>query len=189
MTEELIELVLEESDERMGEAVVAARREFSNVRTGRANSALLERVPVEAYGVILSMQELVSFSVPEARQLLITPHDAANIAVIERAIQQSQLGLAPINDGRVIRLFFPPLTEQRRKELAKLVGSMAEDSRNQIRGLRRTARKDLDEIKKDGGVSFDDITRATDKVDAIARKYEAQVDEAQKRKEQELLDV
>ena len=189
MSEELIELVLVEAEERMGEAVVAARREFANVRTGRASSALLERMPVEAYGVILSMQELVSFSVPEARQLLITPHDPANMAAVERSIQQSQLGLSPSNDGRVIRLSFPPLTEQRRKELVRLVGSMTEDSRNQIRNLRRAARKDLDEIKKDGGVSSDIITRAAEEVDAVARKYENQIDQARERKENELLDV
>ena len=189
MSEELLELVLAETDERMSEAVAAARREFANVRTGRANPALLERIPVDAYGVTLTMRELATFSVPEARQLLVTPHDSANIGAIERAIQQSRIGLSPANDGRVVRLFFPPLTEQRRKELAKIVGSMAENSRNQIRNLRRATRRDLKDIEKDGGISSDVIARASDEVDAISRRYEQQVDSAQSSKEQELLEV
>jgi len=189
MSEELIELVLAETRERMDGAVAAARREFSTVRTGRASSALLERIPVEAYGVRMNMQELVSFSIPEARQLLIAPHDPSNIAAVERAILKSPLGLSPSNDGRVVRLEFPPLTEQRRKELARVVGSMAEASRNRIRGVRRSARKDLDGISKDGGVSADVIARAAGKVDAIARRHEQRIDEALARKEQELLEV
>lgn len=189
MSDELIELVLAEADEQMGKAVAAARREFSNVRTGRASPALLERIPVEAYGVAMSMRELATFSVPEARQLLITPHDSANIGAIERAIQQSRIGLSPTNDGRVVRLFFPPLTEQHRKELVRLVGSMAEDARNQIRNLRRAARRDLGDIEKDGGVSSDAIARASDDVDSISRRSEQQVEEARNGKEQELLEV
>ena len=122
MSEELIGIVLADAGERMNEAVAAARREFSTVRTGRANSALLERVQVEAYGVKMAMRELVSFAIPEASQLIVTPHDPANITAVERAIQQAQLGLVPSNDGRVIRLSFPPLTEERRRELARLVG-------------------------------------------------------------------
>ena len=189
MSDELTELVLAEADERMGEAVAAARREFSTVRTGRANSALLERIPVEAYGVVMAMRELVSFSIPEARQLVITPHDIANLGAVERSIQQSRLGLSASNDGRVVRLSFPPLTEQRRKELVRLVGSMAEASRNQIRSARRTARKDLDVIEKDGGISSDAIERAAMDVDAITRRYERQINQARDRKEEELLEV
>lgn len=189
MSEELMELVLAETSERMVEAVAAARREFSTVRTGRASSALVERIPVEAYGVRMTMRELASFSIPEARQLLITPHDPANIAAVERAIQQSRLGLSPSNDGRVVRLSFPPLTEQRRKELVRLVGAMAEDSRNRIRGLRRAARKDLDSIERDGGVSSDAVARAAGRVDVITRKHERLIDEALARKEEELLEV
>lgn len=189
MSEELMELVLMETSERMGEAVAAARREFSTVRTGRASSALLERIPVEAYGVKLAMQEIASFSIPEARQLLITPHDPANLGAVERAIQQSQLGLNPSNDGRVVRLSFPPLTEQRRKELARIVGSMAENSCNRIRGLRRTARKNLDEIEKEGGVSADVIARTASQVDELTHGHERMIGEARARKEEELLEV
>lgn len=189
MSNELVELVIIEAKEKMNDAVAAARREFATVRTGRANSALLERVPVDAYGVTMTLQELASFSVPEVRQLLITPHDAANITAIERSIMHSRLGLSPSSDGRVLRIMFPPLTGQRRKELVKLVGSMAEDSRNQIRALRRAARKELDEIEKDGGISSDDIARASSNIDSVARAHENLVDEAQASKEKELLEV
>ncbi len=189
MSEELIEVVLADAGERMDEAVAAARRDFSTVRTGRANSALLERVQVEAYGVRMPMRDLVSFSIPEARQLLVTPHDPANITAVERAIQQAQLGLVPSNDGRAIRLAFPPLTEERRRELARLVGSMAEDSRNRLRGVRRQARKDLDGIEKDGGVSSDLVVRAGERLDGITRDHERRIDDARAKKEEELLEV
>ena len=189
MSEELIGMVLAEAGERMDEAVAAAKRDFSTVRTGRASSALLERVQVEAYGVRMAMRELVSFAIPEASQLIITPHDPANITAVERAIQQAQLGLVPSNDGRVIRLSFPPLTEERRRDLARLVGSMAEDSRNRIRGLRRQARKDLEGIEKDGGVSADVVTRAGEQIDDLTRIHEQQVDRALASKEDELLEV
>ena len=189
MSEELIGMVLADAGERMDEAVAAARRDFSTVRTGRASSALLERVQVEAYGVRMAMRELVSFAIPEASQLIITPHDPANITAVERAIQQAQLGLVPSSDGRVIRLSFPPLTEERRRDLARLVGSMAEDSRNRIRGLRRQARKDLEGIEKDGGVSADVVTRAGEQLDDLTRAHEQQVDRALASKEDELLEV
>ena len=189
MSEELIDIVLTDTSERMDEAVAAARRDFSTVRTGRASSALLERVQVEAYGVKMPMRDLVSFSIPEARQLIVTPHDPANIVTVERAIQQAQLGLVPGNDGRVIRLSFPPLTEERRKELARLVGSMAEDSRNRVRGVRRQARKELDGIEKEGGVSSDSVARAGEKLDVITRAHEMQIDQALAKKEEELLEV
>ncbi len=189
MSEELIGMVLADADERMDEAVTSAKREFSTVRTGRASSALVERIQVEAYGVKMTMRELVTFSIPEASQLILTPHDPANTAAIERAIQQSQLGLSPSNDGRIIRLSFPPLTHERRRELAKLVRSMAEDSRHRVRGLRRQSRKDLDEIEKDGGVSADAIARACDRLDDITRDHEKLIDDALASKEEELLEV
>lgn len=189
MSEELIDMVLADVGERMDEAVAAARRDFSSVRTGRASSSLLERVQVEAYGVRMSMRELVSFAIPEASQLIVTPHDQSNIVAVERAIQQAQLGLVPSNDGRIIRLSFPPLTEERRRELARLVGSMAEDSRNRVRGLRRQAHKDLDGIEKEGGVSSDLVARAGDNLDAITRAHEKQIDQALANKEDELLEV
>ena len=189
MSEELIGMVLADAGERMDDAVAAARREFSTVRTGRANSALLERIQVEAYGVKMAMRQLASFSIPEATQLLVTPHDPANLAAIERSIQQSQLGLVPSSDGRVIRLSFPALTEERRRELVRLVGAMAEDSRNRLRGLRRQARKDLEDVEKEGGVSADAVVRAAGELDEITRAHERQVDGALEAKKEELLEV
>ena len=115
MSNEMIEMVIDDAAQKMDGAVTHARREFSTVRTGRANSALFEHLPVDAYGVTMALQELASFAVPEARQLLITPHDPGNIDAIDRAIQNAQLGLTPSNDGRVIRLSFPQLTEERRR--------------------------------------------------------------------------
>lgn len=189
MSTEMIDLVLEDAAEKMDGAVAHTRREFSTVRTGRASSALFEKMQVEAYGVQMAMQELASFSVPEARQLLITPHDAANLEPIERAIQQAQLGLSPSNDGRVIRLSFPPLTEERRRDLVKMVGSMAEDGRNRVRGIRRSARKELEDLADEGGISEDDIRAAEERLDEITRAHEAGIDEARSAKEEELLEV
>ena len=189
MSEELIGMVLADAGERMDEAVAAAKREFSTVRTGRASSALLERIQVDAYGVKMAMRELVTFAVPEASLLIVAPHDPGNINAVERAIQQAQLGLVPSSDGRVIRLSFPPLTEDRRRELARIVGSMAEDSRNRVRGLRRQARKDLEGIEKEGGVSADAVVRAAEQLDGITRAHEQQIDEALASKEDELLEV
>jgi len=186
---EMIEMVLADAAEKMDGAVVHAKREFSTVRTGRASSALFEHLPVEAYGVTMTMQELASFAVPEARQLLITPHDATNIDAIDKAIQNAQLGLSPSNDGRMIRLSFPPLTEERRRELARIVGGMAEEAKNRIRGFRRSARKDLEDVEKDGGVSSDDIAWAEERLDGITHDHEALIDEAHSQKEEELLEV
>ncbi len=188
MSEELVELVLAETGEKMNDAISAARRDFSKVRTGRASSALVETLQVEAYGVSMPMQQVASFSIPEARLLTITPHDKANVGAVVKAIQQSQLGIAPTEDGTVVRLAFPQLTEERRRDMAKMVSNMAEDFRNQIRGLRRNARKDLEELGKDG-ISEDDLKWALDKVDDVTRTHESQIDDAQKRKEEELLEV
>lgn len=189
MSTEMIEMILDDAAEKMAGAVAHAKKEFSTVRTGRASSALFEHLQVEAYGVTMSMQELASFAVPEARQLLITPHDSGNLDAVEKAIQNAQLGLSPSNDGRVIRLSFPPLTEERRRELARLVGGMAEEGKNRIRGFRRHARKDLEDVERDGGVSEDDISWAEDRLDEITHKHEAQIDEAHTQKEEELLEV
>ena len=189
MSNEMLEMVIEDAAQKMDSAVAHARREFSTVRTGRASSALFEHLPVEAYGVTMSMQELASFAVPEARQLLITPHDAANINTIDRAIQNAQLGLTPSNDGRVIRLSFPQLTEERRRELARIVGGMAEDGKNRVRGLRRAARKDLEDVEKAGGVSSDDIAWAEDRLDTSTHEHEALIDQAHTQKEEELFEV
>ena len=186
---ERIELVLEEAAEKMDAAVSHARSEFSTIRTGRASSALFERLTAEAYGVEMRLQELASFSVPEARMLVVTPHDIANLDVIERAIVNANMGLTPSNDGRIIRLAFPPLNEERRRDLAKVVGGMAEDAKQRVNAIRRAARKDLDDLENDGGVSSDDIQRAEGRLDVLKDARIAAIDEAQAHKEQELMEV
>lgn len=189
MSQEMIDMILDDAGEKMDAAVTRARKEFSGVRTGRANSSLVEKLKVEAYGVEMTMQELASFSVPEARQLLITAHDPQNVGPIERAIQHSDLGLSPSNDGKVIRLVFPPLTEERRRELVRVVNGMAEDAKNRVRGVRRTARKDLDDVEGEGGVSEDDIRGAGERLDQLTHTHESTIESAREAKETELLEV
>jgi len=189
MSDDMIDLIIEESIEKMGTSVDHARREFSTIRTGRASSALFERLTAVAYGVEMKLQELASFSVPEARQLIVTPHDAANLDAIERAIINANMGINPSNDGRIIRLNFPQLTEERRRELVKVVRAMAEDAKQRVNGVRRAARKELEDLEHDGGVSKNDIQRGEDRVDALKDEHIAKIDSAQAQKEKELMEV
>lgn len=189
MSDELIELVFDEVREKMDRAVSHTRSEFASIRTGRAAPALVERVPVECYGEEMTMQQVASFTVPEARQLLITPFDKNNLAAIEKAIQNSGLGLTPSNDGNSVRLSFPPLTEERRKDLVKVVRQMAEDGRVAIRNARRDARKELDGAAKDGDLSEDDVSRAEKELDKVTHAFEAEISTALEHKETELLEV
>jgi ribosome recycling factor len=186
---EMTELVLQEAADKMGKAVAHARGEFASVRTGRANSALVEKLPVEAYGVEMRLQELASFSIPEARQLVITPHDQSTMGALEKAIRNADLGLNPSNDGRSIRLNFPPPTEQRRKELSKMVDHMAEDGKVAIRGVRRSSRRELEDLQKSGDLSEDELARAEKELDKLTHQYEAEVEAARVKKVEELLEV
>jgi len=183
---EMIELVIDDAATKMEAAVTHTRREMATIRTGRASSSFVEKLQVEAYGVPMTLQELATFSVPEARQLVITPHDAANVEGIERAIRNSDLGLSPTSDGRTLRLSFPPLTEERRKDLVKVVNAMAEDGKGKIRGFRRAARKDLDDVD---GVGEDDIKTAEKSLDDQTKSHESDIDAARDAKEKELLEV
>jgi ribosome recycling factor len=187
VSDEMIQMVLDEASSGMSDSVVHARREFSTVRTGRASSAIVEKVVVVAYGVEMRMQELASFSIPESRQLLVTPHDPANVPAIEKAIVQADLGLTPGNDGRSVRLSFPELTEERRRDLVRMVNAMAEDGKNRMRGLRRHARKDLDDLE--GSVSEDDLKWAGNRLDEMIHGFEAEIDSARQAKENELLEI
>lgn len=191
MTEDdtLIGAALELSREKMAKAVVHARTEFAAVRTGRASPALVEKLRVDYYGTEVPLQQLAGFNVPEARLLVITPYDKASIKSIEKAIQNSDLGINPSNDGQVIRLAFPALTEERRKDLVKLVKHKAEESRVAVRNLRRTARHELEALEKDGDISMDDLERAEKELDKIAHDYVAEIDRLVHHKEQELLEV
>ncbi|HJL82472.1 MAG TPA: ribosome recycling factor, partial [Acidimicrobiales bacterium] len=189
VSDEMIMMVLEGTTEKMADAVAHTRREFSTVRTGRASSGLVERLTVTAYGVDMRMQELVSFSVPEARQLLITPHDPANVPAIEKSIMTADLGLTPSSDGRTVRLVFPDLTEERRRNLVRMINTMAEEGKNHLRGLRRSARKDLEDYGGEGHVSEDDIKWAESQLDDLIHSHEGQVEQARSAKEDELLEV
>ncbi|MFZ8892648.1 MAG: ribosome recycling factor, partial [Ilumatobacteraceae bacterium] len=156
----MIEETLLDAMEKMGKAVEHVQAQFLGVRTGRANASLVEKLQVEYYGAFVPLQQLASFQVPEARMLVVKPHDRGSIAAIERALQSSDLGLSPSNDGVVIRLNFPALTEERRKEFVKVVKNMAEEGRVTVRNIRRDARKLLETAQKDGDISQDDLDRA-----------------------------
>jgi len=185
----MVDLVLEEARERMAKAVSHARHEFSTVRTGRASSALVEGLTVDYYGAEVPLKQLAGFSVPEARLLVINPFDKGSLGAIEKAIRNSDLGLNPSNDGVVIRLAFPQLTEERRKELVKRVRHMAEQGKVAVRSVRRDARKELDNFARDGEIGEDDVVRAEKDLDRVTHAQEADIDKALEQKEAELLEV
>ncbi|MDP1821145.1 MAG: ribosome recycling factor [Acidimicrobiales bacterium] len=187
MSTELIKLVLDDSAEKMHKAVEHARAEFSSIRTGRAAPALVEKLVVEYYGSEVPLQQLAGFQVPEARMLIINPYDKGSLGAIEKALQHSDLGLNPSNDGQVIRLTFPHLTAERRKELVKVVKAMAEDGRVAIRNIRRAARHELDQFA--GDTPEDDISRAEKELDKLTHAQEAEIVKALEQKELELLEV
>lgn len=188
MTSEMADLVLSDTADKMTKAVSHARAEFSSIRTGRAAPALVEKIIVTYYDTDVPLQQLAGFSVPEARQLLITPYDKGAMGSIEKAIQQSDLGLNPSNDGVNIRLSFPPLTQERRRELVKVVKQMAEDGKVAVRNLRRAARHDLDALEKDSDLSTDEVARAEKELDRVTHAHEADITEAFQVKEKELLE-
>lgn len=185
----MIEETLLDAMEKMGKAVEHVQAQFIGVRTGRANASLVEKLQVEYYGAYVPLLQLASFQVPEARMLVVKPHDRGSIAAIERALQSSDLGLSPSNDGVVIRLNFPALTEERRKEFVKVVKNMAEEGRVTVRSIRRDARKVLETAQKDGDISQDDLDRAEKELEQLTHTTVDAVDKAFARKEQELLEV
>lgn len=188
MSAELIALILDDATEKMAKALAHARAEFSGIRTGRAAPGLVEKLPVEYYGSEVPLQQVAGFSVPEARLLVINPYDKSALPAIEKAIRNSDLGLNPSNDGAVVRLSFPPLTAERRKDLVKLVKGMAEDGRVAVRNLRRAARHELDALQKAGDISEDDLARAEKDLDKLTHAQESQIDQALEHKERELLE-
>lgn len=181
----MISQLLDEANDKMDAAVQHAIQEFGTVRTGRANPGLLSRVTVDYYGTQTPLQQLASFSVPEARMLLVSPYDKSSIPAIERGIQEADLGLNPSNDGNVIRLAFPALTEERRRELIKVVHRLAEDGKVAVRNIRRHA-KDAIEAED---ISEDLIHRAEKELQEYTDAHTASIDEAMAKKEEELLEV
>jgi ribosome recycling factor len=183
------ESALKDAEHKMHRAVEVTREEFTTVRTGRATPAILNRITVDYYGAPTPLNQLASFSVPEPRLLVIQPYDKNSMSAMERAIMQSDLGLTPSNDGNVIRLAFPQLTEERRKELIKVVHQRSEDGRVAIRNVRRHAKEELERLQKDGEISEDDLARAEKELQKTTDKYVAEVDEMLRHKEQELMEV
>ena len=189
MDDTLIEALLEDARDKMAKAVEHAQHDFATVRTGRASPALIEKLKVDYYGSEVQLQQLAGFSVPEARVLVIAPYDKGAIKEIERALQHSDLGITPSNDGTVIRLTFPELTSERRKELVKVARHKAEDGRVAIRNVRRSARHQLEALEKDGEISSDELDRAEKELEKLTHEQVAEIDQALRRKEQELLEV
>ncbi|MHB8826362.1 MAG: ribosome recycling factor [Acidimicrobiales bacterium] len=189
MENELVELVMDDTRERMARAIEHVKNEFATVRTGRANSALVEHLPIDYYGTETPLRQLANFSVPEPRLLVISPFDKGAMAAIEKAITNANLGLNPSNDGQVIRLTFPALTEERRRDFVKLVRAKAEEGKVALRGVRRHARQELEALEKDQGLSSDEIERVEKVLDKMTQDEVAAVDVLLHHKEQELLEV
>jgi ribosome recycling factor len=185
---EMADLVIDDCKDKMRKAIAHLKSEFASVRTGRANSALVDKLKVDAYGSEVPIQQIAGFSVPEPRVLVINPYDKATIKAIERAIQGSDLGITPNNDGTVIRLVFPELTGERRRELVKVVKHRAEEGRVAVRNVRRQARHDLEALAKDGDLSDDDVKRSEDTLEKHTKTVVAEVDQLLAHKEHELLE-
>jgi ribosome recycling factor len=189
MDDDMASLVKEDTREKMHKALDHVRSEMSNVRTGRASSALLEPLMVDYYGTPTPLRQLAGFSVPDAMLLVITPYDKGSLGAIEKAIMGSDLGINPTNDGNVIRLAFPPLTEERRKDLVKVVRHKAEEGRVAVRNLRRAGRHELDALQKDESLSTDELERVEKELDKITQEQVNAIDQLLAQKERELLQV
>jgi len=187
--QEMRDMVVEECHDKMAKAITHLKEEFAAVRTGRASSSLVEKLKVDYYGTDVPLQQLAGFAVPEPRVLVITPYDKGAIKGIEKAIQTSDLGITPNNDGQIIRLVFPQLTEDRRKELVKIVKHRAEEAKVAVRNVRRQARHDLESLEKDGDLSRDELERAEKELEGYTHKVVADIDDLTHHKEQELLEV
>jgi ribosome recycling factor len=180
---------LQQASQKMDKAIEAMRRDFAGVRTGKASPALLDSIRVDAYGSHVPLNQVATVSAPEPRLLLIQPWDRAMVGPIEKALQTSDLGLNPANDGKLIRVPIPPLTEQRRKEYVKILHKMAEEARVAIRQARKDANDDIKRRQKDGELSEDDVRREQDEVQKATDRFIAQVDEVLKHKEAEVMEV
>lgn len=183
----MIDELLTEAKTRMDQAIEHTVGEFGTVRTGRANPGLLHRITVDYYGTQTPLQQIAGFSVPEARMLLVQPYDKSAINAIEKAIMKADLGLNPSNDGNIIRLIFPQLTEERRKDLIRVVRNLAEEGRIAIRNIRRHTKDDIEALE--GDVSEDDVRRAEKELQEMTDRHVHRIDEMLEKKEEELLEV
>jgi ribosome recycling factor len=185
----MINDTLKQMQDRMEKALASLKRDFATVRAGRANPALLDKIQVEYYGTLMPINQMANVTVPEPRLLVITPWDKGSLKDIEKAILNSDLGLTPSNDGSVIRIVIPQLTEQRRQELVKLTKKMAEEGRVAIRNIRRDVNEEIKKMEKAGDLSEDDSRRAQEKVQQMTDKYIGEIDKLLAAKEQEIMEV
>ena len=184
-----LDAALADANEKMDKAVTVLKEELSGIRTGRATPALLQRIQVDYYGSMVPIQQLATFGVPEPRTLVVQPFDKGSIAAMEKAIQQSDLGITPSNDGAVIRLNFPPLTEERRKELIKVVHHRGEEGKVAVRNVRRHAKEELERLEREGSISEDDLVRAEKELQKLTDRHTAVIDEALAHKDRELKEI
>jgi ribosome recycling factor len=185
----VIDETLLEADEKMEKAVAVAKEEFSSIRTGRAHPSMFSKITAEYYGTQTPVNQLASFHMPEPRMVIVQPFDKSSLAAIEKAIRTSDLGVNPSNDGAIIRVIFPELSEERRRDFIKIARHKAEDSRVSIRNIRRHAKDTLDKLVKDGEAGEDDGRRAEKELDDLTHTYVGQIDELLRHKEAELLEV
>jgi ribosome recycling factor len=186
---EVIDESLLEAEEKMEKAVAVAKEDFTGIRTGRAHPAMFNKITAEYYGTQTPVNQLASFHMPEPRMVIVQPYDKGSLAAIEKAIRNSDLGVNPSNDGMIIRVVFPDLSEERRREYIKVARNKAEDSRISIRNIRRHAKDAIDKLVKNGEAGEDEGRRAERELDELTHTYTAQVDELLKHKEAELLEV
>jgi ribosome recycling factor len=185
----VIDDTLLEAEEKMDKAVSVAKEDFTAIRTGRAHPSLFNKILVDYYGAPTPLNQLASFHVADARMITVQPYDKGSMAAIEKAIRDSDLGVNPNNDGQILRIVLPQLTEERRREYSKVARQKAEDARVSIRNVRRHAKDALDKLARDGEVGEDDVTRAEKQLEALTKSYVEQVAELLKHKESELLEV
>ena len=184
-----IDSSLKDATHKMEQAIAHLREDLAAIRTGRASASVLHRVNVEYYGTPVPLQQLASITVPEPRTLVVQPFDKSTVSAIEKAIQSSDLGITPSNDGQVIRLAFPQLTEERRRDLVKQVHHRAEEGRVAVRNVRRHSKEAMEKLEREGGISEDDLNRGEKELQKVTDRFVAEIDEIQGHKEQELMEV
>ena len=185
----MIDDTLLEAEEKMDKALEVAKEDFASIRTGRANASMFSKILVEYYGSPTPLQQLASFATPEARTILISPFDASSMHAIQKAIRDSDLGVNPTDDGKVIRVVLPQLTEERRRDYVKLAKHKAEDARVSVRNIRRRAKEELDRIARDGEAGEDEVARAEKELESVTKHHTDAIDHLLAHKESELLEV
>ena len=185
----MIDDVMLEAEEKMEQALEASKRELASIRTGRANPSMFNSILVDYYGAPTALQQLAGITIPEARTVIVSPYDRSAMKAITTAIRESDLGVNPTDDGTIIRVTLPALTEERRRDYVKLAKSRAEESRVQVRGIRGRSKKELEAIKRAGEAGEDDVKRAETELDALTRRFVEAIDTALSAKESELMEV